>query len=98
MLFLTHSMHIVQKTYSVRDLQRKYRTVIESVKRSHDAVVLMSGSSPEAVLLNVETYNHLVQDDYQWDVANTSRLVKEAEHSIKAKKEKHLDSWNDLDA
>lgn len=90
-------MNPVAITYSVRDLQRNYRAVINDAKRTKDAIVLINNSVPEAVLLDVETYNALVIDDYPWDVPYTEKMVKQAEKSIAAGKVKTLKSWDDLD-
>jgi prevent-host-death family protein len=91
-------MHPVSPSYSVRDLQRNYRAVIDEAKRTHDAIMLINNSKPEAVVLDIETYNALATDDYLWDEKKTLKLVKEAEKSIKAGKGKLLKSWRDLDA
>ncbi|MFA5945328.1 MAG: type II toxin-antitoxin system Phd/YefM family antitoxin [Patescibacteria group bacterium] len=90
-------MNPVAITYSVRDLQRNYRAVIDDAKRTKDAIVLINNSVPEAVLLDVETYNALVVDDYPWDVPFTEKQVKEAMASSKAGRVRRLKSVNDLD-
>ena len=91
-------MNPIAKSYSVRDLQRNYRAVIDDAKASHDAIVLINNSVPEAVILDVETYNTLVQDTYAWDVPRVLKLVKEARKSLAAGKGKRLKDWNELDA
>ena len=90
-------MNPVAITYSVRDLQRNYRAVIDDAKRTKDAVVLINNSVPEAVLLDVETYNALVVDDYPWDVPYVLKQVAAADKSIKAGKVRRLMSVDDLD-
>lgn len=89
-------MHPINKTFSVRDLQRDYRSVLDEAKRSHDAVLLINNSVPEAVVLNIATYNALVQDGYPADEAYTLKLVREAEQSIKKGKVTRLKHWEDL--
>ena len=88
----------VATTYSVRDLQRNYRAIINDAKRTHDAVVIINSSKPEAVMLDIETYNVLAQDDYAWDEKRVLRLVQEARKSCKAGKRKRLNHVSDLDA
>jgi PHD/YefM family antitoxin component YafN of YafNO toxin-antitoxin module len=105
-LFLTYTctypnisiMNPIALSYSVRDLQRNYRAVLNDAKRTHDAVLLINNSVPEAVVLDVETYNALVGDNYVWDEKQTLKLVKEAVKSCKTGKAKRLKSWDDLDA
>ena len=91
-------MNPIPRTYSTRDLQRQYRSIIDSAKATKDAVVLINNSAPEAVLLDVETYNQLVSDDYAWDEAFVLKQVASADTSSRAGKSKKLTSWNDLDA
>ncbi|MBI2551351.1 type II toxin-antitoxin system Phd/YefM family antitoxin [Candidatus Uhrbacteria bacterium] len=91
-------MQPITPSYSVRDLQRNYRKVLDMAKRTHDAVLLINNSVPEAVVLDVETYNALVEDGYAWDEKHTDKLVKEALASCKQGKTKRLLDWNDLDA
>ncbi|HBL39068.1 TPA: hypothetical protein DDZ10_00095 [Candidatus Uhrbacteria bacterium] len=88
----------IPTTFSVRDLQRKYREVIDAAKHSKDAVVLIKNSRPEAVVLDVETYDELVRDTYPYDEAFTLSAVKKSRVSAKAGKAKKLSSWDDLDA
>ena len=90
-------MNPLPRTFSTRDLQRQYRSIIDSAKQTKDAIVLINNSIPEAVLLDVETYNQLVQDDYAWDEAFVLKQVAQVNKSSRAGKSKQLISWNDLD-
>ena len=91
-------LNAIPISFSVRDLQRKYREIIDVAKRSKEAVVLINNSRPEAVVLDVETYDELVRDTYPYDEAFTLSVVKKSRASVKQKKAKKLSSWNDLDA
>lgn len=91
-------MNPITKSYSVRDLQRDYRSVLDTAKKSHDAVLLINNSVPEAVVLDVETYNTLVTDTYAYDKDLVVKLVDEARKSYKKGKAKKLTYWNELDA
>ncbi len=90
-------MNPIPRTFSTRDLQRQYRSIIDSAKQTKEAVVLINNSAPEAVLLDVETYNQLVQDDYAWDEAFVVKQVAQANKSSRVGKSKRLISWSDLD-
>ncbi|KKW44888.1 MAG: hypothetical protein UY95_C0014G0009 [Parcubacteria group bacterium GW2011_GWA2_56_7] len=92
------SVHPIPTTFSVRDLQRKYREVIDAAKHSKEAVVLINNSCPEAVILDVETYDELVRDTYPYDEDFTLSVVKKSRASAKKGKAKKLSSWSDLDA
>lgn len=91
-------MHPIHKTFSTRDLQRRYREVIEAAKQSQDAVVLINKSVPEAVILDKRTYDDLARDEYVYDEPYLLKLIKQAKSSYAAGKAKRLLSWDDLDA
>lgn len=85
-------------SYSIRDLQRNYREIIDTAKQSKDAVLLINNSRPEAVLLDVQTYDDLVVRMYPYDETYTLRAVGRSRASLKRSKAKKLESWDDLDA
>lgn len=87
----------ITKTYSVRDLQRNYRSILDSAKSSHDGVLIINNSVPEAVILDVETYNALITDSYTYDMPLVKQLVTEARKSLQKGKGKKLVNWSDLD-
>lgn len=90
-------MNPIPRTFSTRDLQRQYRSIIDSAKENRDAVVLINNSAPEAVLMDVDTYNQLVRDDYAWDEPFVLKQVAQADKSSRVGKSKRLTSWDDLD-
>lgn len=84
-------------SFSVRDLQRKYRKVIDAAKRSKDAVVLINNSRPEAVVMDAQTYDQLIRDTYPYDENYVQDVVARSRRSIKKGKAKKLVSWDELD-
>ncbi len=90
-------MNPAPKTYPVRDLQRKYRSIIDTAKKTHDAIFLMKGGVPEAVLMDVDMYNRVIAGDDHLDTERVLKLVQQAENSYKAGKVKRLESWDELD-
>lgn len=87
----------VPQTFSVRDLQRNYRSIVDAAKRSQEPVVLISNSVPEAVVLDIKAYQQLVKDDYPWDIPYVKQQVAKAMRSYRAGKATVLKSWDDLD-
>ncbi len=90
-------MNPITKSYSVRDLQRNYRAVLDAAAKSHDAVLLINNSVPEAVVLDVETYNFLVTDTFAYDERRVSKLITEARKSFRLGKAKKMKDWDELD-
>ena len=91
------ALHPMPATYSIRELQRSYRAILDTLKRSRGSALLLNHRIPEAVLLDVETYNALVGDDYAYDEVTTAKLVAAARASYRKGKAKKLRSWSDLD-
>lgn len=92
------SLNPIPTSFSVRDLQRKYRDIIDAAKRSKDAIVLINNSRPEAVVLDVETYGDLIRDAYPYDESYTLRTVERSRKSAKGGRTKQLKTWDELDA
>lgn len=90
-------MHPIAKTYSVRDLQRNYRSVIDDAKKNHEAIVLINNSRPEAVVLDIVAYNALVEDGYPIDEPFALKQVQAAQKSYQKGKVAVLKGWDDLD-
>lgn len=90
------SIGVIPPTYPVRDLQRNYAAIVKKVKSNKQPVVLINKSQPEAVLVDIETYNRLVADDYQYDEDYVLKMDKVAVAEHKAGKTKKLESLKDL--
>lgn len=90
-------MNPIPTSFSVRDLQRDYRAVLDMAKKTHDAVVLINHSIPEAVVLDIETYNLLAKDDYALDEKYAYKLVQASKRSHRAGNVQWLKSWDELD-
>jgi prevent-host-death family protein len=91
------SLNPIPTSFSVRDLQRRYRDIINAAKRSKDAVVLINNSRPEAVVLDAETYDELIRDSYPYDEKYVLEVVARSRASIKKVGVKKLQSINELD-
>ncbi len=90
------SLNPIPASFSVRDLQRKYRDIIDTAKHSKDAVILINNSRPEAVVLDVETYDALVREAYPYDEAYVQKSIELSRASIKKDGIKKLRSWDEL--
>jgi PHD/YefM family antitoxin component YafN of YafNO toxin-antitoxin module len=92
------ALHQIAPSYSVRDLQRHYRDVIDTAKRLKEAVVLINNSRPEAVVIDAQTYNELIASLYPYDETLVTNAIARSKASLKGKKPTRLSSWDDLDA
>lgn len=87
---------IIPKTFPVRDLQRRYADILDLVKSEKSPVLLLNKSRPEAIIMDVETYNSLASDNYIYDEDYILKIDKKALAEHKAKKTKKLRSLRDL--
>ncbi len=90
-------MFPLPKMYSTRVLQRDYKRVIEEAKRTKLPALLVSNSRPEAVVLDIESYEELVRDRYPYDEEYVLREVAKSRKLYRMGKSKVLSSIDDLD-
>lgn len=64
----------------VADLQRRYRYLIEEMKKSRKPVVILNNGNPDAVVMDVATYNTFVE---RLDELEENYLLNVAEEGIK---------------
>lgn len=83
-------------TFPVRDLQRKYADIMDYVKESKSPALLINKSRPEAVVLDIETYNALVEDHWTYDENVVLRAHQDAMREFAQGKAKKLRSLSDL--
>lgn len=93
---ITQQLSIIPTSYPVRDLQRKYSDILEFIKTHKAPALLINKSKPEAVILDIETYNNLVTDSYAYDEDYILALDKQAMTEHKSGKTKKLRSLADL--
>lgn len=56
-------------TISARDIQRGYKKVFDTVKKTKKPVVVMANNSPQAAIISLEMlekYNQLIEDQAFW--------------------------------
>ncbi|MCX6793556.1 MAG: type II toxin-antitoxin system Phd/YefM family antitoxin [Candidatus Gottesmanbacteria bacterium] len=63
-------------TISARDIQRGYKKVFDTVKKTKKPVVVMANNNPQAAIISVEMlarYNRLVEEQELWNVIDQIR-------------------------
>ena len=93
---INQPLSIIPTSFPVRDLQRRYSSILAFVKTNKAPALLLSNSHPEAVILDIETYNTLVADNYQYDESFIVALDSKAVAEHKTGKTKKLRSLADL--
>ncbi len=93
---ITQQLSLIPATYPVRDLQRHYADILAMVKNQKMPALLLNKSKPEAVILDVETYNTLVADQFTYDPEAILAIDRQARAEHAAGKTKKLRSLADL--
>ena len=89
-------MNLIPQIFPVRDLQRRYSDILTFVKQGKKPALLVNKSFPEAVIVDVETYNNLVRDDYEYDEEYVLKMDQKALKAHRAGKTKKLGSLRNL--
>lgn len=82
----------IPNSFPVRDLQRRYSTILKFVKDNRAPALLLNNSRAEAVVLDIATYNDLVTDRYEYDEEYILALDIKAQAEHRAGKTKKLGS------
>lgn len=90
------SLSLIPQTFPVRDLQRRYADILAFVKQGKKPALLVNKSFPEAVIVDVDTYNNLVRDGYEYDEEYVLKMDRKALKAHRAGKTKKLDSLRSL--
>lgn len=63
----------IPKTAAMREVQRNYKTLFDWVRATKKPLVLMSGSTPYVVVLNIDSYNSLIEQAEKKQQENVRR-------------------------
>ncbi len=64
-------------TISARDIQRGYKKVFDTVKKTKQPIVVMANNKPQAAIVSVQMlreYNRLAENEKAWAVIDQIRL------------------------
>lgn len=84
------------KLTSVANLQRKYKQVLNEAKNSGEPVYILKHNSPEAAVLDIDTFNQIVTKADKFDELQALQALQASEKEFKSGKAKKLRSLTDL--
>jgi prevent-host-death family protein len=94
---MSSDVSLIPKIFPVSDLQRRYSEILAWVREDRKPVLLVNKSFPEAVIIDIETYNALVRDSYEYDVQYVLQVDRKAMNAHLNGKSKKLRSLRDLE-
>lgn len=81
---IIYSMNtLMPKTVSVSDIQKNYRKVFDTARRTKEPVVVLSNNKPDVVILDIKTLEHMNRKLEELEIEDTLRAVKEGERELK---------------
>lgn len=90
------NMSLIPRIFPVRDLQRRYADILDFVREERKPALLVNKSFPEAVIIDVETYNSLVSEDYAYDEDYVLKMDQKAIKAHRSGKTRKLSSLRSL--
>ncbi|MDP3988499.1 MAG: type II toxin-antitoxin system prevent-host-death family antitoxin [Candidatus Levybacteria bacterium] len=68
---------------SASDIQKNYRKIFNKVKRTKNPVVVMRGSEPEVVIIDINTLEDIEQRLEELEIEVTLKAIEEGEKEFK---------------
>lgn len=81
-IIMQATIHKISKTAAMREVQRNYKTLFDWVRATKKPLVLMSGSTPYVVVLNIDAYNALIEQAEKKQQENIRRANLKKQHRI----------------
>ena len=90
-------MHtLMPKTVSVSDIQKNYRKIFNTAKRSKEPVIVLSNNKPDVVIIDYESLEALRETAYEAEIQDTLKAVEDGRKEYKAGKTVKAASLADL--
>ncbi|TSC86652.1 MAG: Uncharacterized protein G01um10147_864 [Microgenomates group bacterium Gr01-1014_7] len=74
------------RTVSVSDIQKNYRKIFNTAKRTKEPVVVLANNKPEVAIIDYEAYENLRAVSYEAEIKDTLRAAEEGRKEYKAGK------------
>ena len=87
---------LMPKTVSVSDIQKDYRKIFDSAKKTKEPVIVLSNNKPDVVIIDYNSLEDLRKIAYEAEVADTLRAVAEGRKEYKAGRTVKAHSLADL--
>lgn len=84
------------KVATSQQLQKEYRSIFDDVIKSHEPVVILNRNHPEVVIVDLQTYQLLRENNEKYEQEKAMVAVKNYEKEKKSGKLKKLKSLDDL--
>jgi len=84
------------KTVSVSDIQKNYRKIFNTAKRTKEPVIVLSNNKPDVAILDIGALDRLNRKLEELEIEDTLRAVEEGERELKEGKTVTAGSLSEL--
>lgn len=90
---------LMPKTVSVSDIQKNYRKVFDSARKTKEPIVVLSNNKPDVAIIDYDSLEKLRRIEYEAEINDTLSAVEEGRReykegkTIKAKSLAELIKW-----
>ena len=87
---------LMPKTVSVSDIQKNYRKVFDSAKKTKEPIVVLSNNKPDVAIIDYGALEELRRIAYEAEIEDTLQTVKVGRKEFKEGKTVKVDSLAEL--
>lgn len=87
---------LMPKTVSASDIQKNYRKIFDSAKRTKEPVIVLSNNKPDVAIIDYEAFENLRAASYELEIKDTLRTIEKGEKELKMGKTVTANSLADL--
>lgn len=87
---------LMPKTVSVSDIQKNYRKIFDTAKKTKEPIVVLSNNKPDVAIIDYDSLEKLRRAEYEKEIEDTLRAVEEGDREFKEGKTIKAKSLADL--
>lgn len=87
---------LMPKTVSVSDIQKNYRKIFDSAKKTKKPVIVLSNNKPDVAIIDYDSLETLRKVAYEAELEDTLKVVEEGRKEYKKGKTIKVDSLANL--
>lgn len=90
------TMSLIPELTSSAQMQRNYKKVVETAKKTKEPVVILNRNKPEAALMDIDTFEKISKKADLFDEMKALQSIEKSEKEFQEGKAKKLSSLKDL--
>lgn len=87
---------LMPKTVSVSDIQKNYRKIFDTAKKTKEPIVVLSNNKPDVAIIDYDSLENLRRIAYEAEIRDALSAIEEGEKEFRAGKTIKAKSLADL--